>query len=339
MRNLVILFIHLIVTLARLFGPGGMPSVVAESVLIKQQLLILSRPRVRSPNLRTSDSRVATLWALIMRLARLIRAAIVLKPSTLLSLHQAMKQRFGAKAETMVQPEDLSFMMKCSITLSERYSFCSVFAGHGKVLPKQLVHRTFVKPLPMQPPLTARGDQPVDCQQFDHLMPNDSFSHFRQLLSPEVIQFQQPPDLAPQPAIAKRPRPPQFHLAQLDLNRIDLLQPQRRWSQEPGLSKRPDRATLTFTLKAVQQVLPGRFLQLIDLSQIQHRALGDLVFRHTPIFHDAVVVVNLPIFLARCASQKHGPSLPSPPTDCKGVGLHYKPLSHVFELLAFIACD
>jgi putative transposase len=47
MRDLVILFIHLIVTLARLPGPGGMRSVVAESVLLKQQLLILNRSRAR----------------------------------------------------------------------------------------------------------------------------------------------------------------------------------------------------------------------------------------------------------------------------------------------------
>ncbi len=51
MRDLVILFIHLIATLARLLGPGGMRSVVAESVLVKQQLLILNRSRQRSPNL------------------------------------------------------------------------------------------------------------------------------------------------------------------------------------------------------------------------------------------------------------------------------------------------
>ena len=43
MRDLVILFIHLIVTLGRLIGPGGMRSVVAESVLVKHQLLILNR--------------------------------------------------------------------------------------------------------------------------------------------------------------------------------------------------------------------------------------------------------------------------------------------------------
>src|SRR6266480_1085171 len=74
-------------------GPGGIRSVVAESVLVKQQLLILNRSRQRSPNLRTSDRLVAGLCALLIRPARLIRSAIVLRPSTLLSLHQALRNR------------------------------------------------------------------------------------------------------------------------------------------------------------------------------------------------------------------------------------------------------
>jgi transposase InsO family protein len=67
--------------------------VVAESVLVKQQLLILNRSRQRSPHLRNSDRLVAGLCAFLIRPARLIRSAIVLKPSTLLSLHQALRNR------------------------------------------------------------------------------------------------------------------------------------------------------------------------------------------------------------------------------------------------------
>src|SRR5437870_9568265 len=93
MRDLVILFIHLITTVARLASPGGVRSIVAEPVLVKQQLLILNRSRQRSPNLRTSDRLVAGWCALLMRPSRLIRSAIVLKPSTLLSLHQALRNR------------------------------------------------------------------------------------------------------------------------------------------------------------------------------------------------------------------------------------------------------
>ena len=37
MRHLVVLFIHFIATLARLLGPGGVRSLVAESLLLKHQ--------------------------------------------------------------------------------------------------------------------------------------------------------------------------------------------------------------------------------------------------------------------------------------------------------------
>jgi putative transposase len=93
MRDLVILLVHVIATCARLLGPGGIRSVVAESVLLKQQLLILNRSRQRSPNLRSSERLVAVLCALLIHPARLIRSAIVLKPSTLLKLHQTLKNR------------------------------------------------------------------------------------------------------------------------------------------------------------------------------------------------------------------------------------------------------
>ena len=59
MRDLTVLFLHLLATLARLAGPGGARSVVAESVLVKHQLLILNRSRKRSPHLRLSDRMVA----------------------------------------------------------------------------------------------------------------------------------------------------------------------------------------------------------------------------------------------------------------------------------------
>jgi putative transposase len=67
-------------TVARLAGPGGARSVVAESVLVKHQLLILNRSRKRSPNLRLADRIFAGGCVLLMRPRRLVRAAIVLKP-------------------------------------------------------------------------------------------------------------------------------------------------------------------------------------------------------------------------------------------------------------------
>src|SRR5437016_2102389 len=95
MSNLVILFIHFIATLARLLGPGGVRSIVAESLIVKHQLLIVNRSRQRSPNLCTSDRILAGLIELLVRPTRVLRSAIVLKPSTLLGPHKALsKQKY-----------------------------------------------------------------------------------------------------------------------------------------------------------------------------------------------------------------------------------------------------
>ena len=92
-RDLVLLSIHLVVTVARLLGPGGTRSVVAESLLVKHQLLILNRSRTRAPDLRPSDRIIVGLCAILMRPARLLRAAIILKPSTILRFHRELVKR------------------------------------------------------------------------------------------------------------------------------------------------------------------------------------------------------------------------------------------------------
>ena len=93
MRDLIILLVHLIATLAQLMGPGGARSVIAESLLVKQQLLILNRSRQRAPHLRASDRILAGVCSLFLRHARVIRSAIMLKPSTILDFHRILRKR------------------------------------------------------------------------------------------------------------------------------------------------------------------------------------------------------------------------------------------------------
>ncbi len=93
MRDLAILFIHLIVTILRLMHPGGARAVVAESLLVKHQLVILNRGRERAPNLRPMDRVIAGLCTLVIRPGRLLRIAVVFKPSTLLAFHAALVKR------------------------------------------------------------------------------------------------------------------------------------------------------------------------------------------------------------------------------------------------------
>jgi hypothetical protein len=93
MRDLIVLVVHLITTVLRIARPGGLRSVVAESVLIRHQLLIVSRSRRRAPNLYVLDRLIAGFCSLWIKPKRLLRSAIAFKPSTLLNFHRALVQR------------------------------------------------------------------------------------------------------------------------------------------------------------------------------------------------------------------------------------------------------
>ena len=93
MKDLIALLIHLMATLAKLMGPGGAKAVVADSLLMKQQLLVINRSRRRTPNLTALDRFLLGLWSLFINPRRLSKIAAVIKPSTLLKFHEALKKR------------------------------------------------------------------------------------------------------------------------------------------------------------------------------------------------------------------------------------------------------
>jgi hypothetical protein len=84
---------HFVVTLVRLARPGGLRSILAESVLLRHQLLILNRSRKRTPNLRAQDRILSGLCTLWISPTRLLHSAIILKPSTLLHFHHLLTKR------------------------------------------------------------------------------------------------------------------------------------------------------------------------------------------------------------------------------------------------------
>jgi len=93
MIHLVILAVHLLSTIAKLVRPGGVRTVVAESLVLKQQLLISSRSRRRAPNLNSFDRFVLGLGSLFVTPSRIPKLAVILKPGTLLRFHEALKKR------------------------------------------------------------------------------------------------------------------------------------------------------------------------------------------------------------------------------------------------------
>jgi len=89
----VTLLFHLITTLTKLIRPGGRRAVIAENLLLKRQLIIHGRSRLRAPNLTTPDRILLGLLSLFLTPRRIARAAIIIKPSTLLAFHDALRKR------------------------------------------------------------------------------------------------------------------------------------------------------------------------------------------------------------------------------------------------------
>ena len=93
MKDLIFLVFQLLTTMAKLNRPGGGRAVIAENLILKQQLIIHSRSRQRAPNLSTQDRALLGFWSLFLNPRRIARSAIIIKPSTLFRFHNALKKR------------------------------------------------------------------------------------------------------------------------------------------------------------------------------------------------------------------------------------------------------
>ena len=83
----------ILTTVAELVGRGGVKGVVAENLILKQQLIVLNRTRRRAPNLRPIDRVLLGVWSLFLKASRISKVAVVVRPSTLLTFHQALVRR------------------------------------------------------------------------------------------------------------------------------------------------------------------------------------------------------------------------------------------------------
>jgi len=88
-----LLLIHLVTVLAQLAGPGGVHGLVAENLLMKQQLLVLSPSRWRALNLTSVDRFVLALGTLLVRPGRFPKVAAAVSASMLHNLHRCLVRR------------------------------------------------------------------------------------------------------------------------------------------------------------------------------------------------------------------------------------------------------
>src|SRR5271167_3445676 len=110
MKLLFLLLGHLLVTLARLASPGGLRAVMAESLAVKHQLLIMKRSQRRAPKLTSWDRLILGFCTLWVSPKRLRKMAVIPKASTLVRLHQALVKRkyhllYGSKRRRRPGPK------------------------------------------------------------------------------------------------------------------------------------------------------------------------------------------------------------------------------------------
>jgi putative transposase len=93
MKHLFMVFTYLVSLIHKFLKHDGLKAVAAENLLLKQQLLVLTRSRKRAPNLSLVDRCFLALWSTFLDPRRIQRVAVLVQPSTLLKFHRAMVKR------------------------------------------------------------------------------------------------------------------------------------------------------------------------------------------------------------------------------------------------------
>jgi putative transposase len=93
MLNLLQLICILFRMLLKIVKLGGISSVIAENILLRQQLIILSRNKKRCPNLSNADCFIFGIFSQYINYKKLARLAILIKPGTLIKLHKIFVSR------------------------------------------------------------------------------------------------------------------------------------------------------------------------------------------------------------------------------------------------------
>jgi putative transposase len=93
MHVLLKLSIDLLTVIIGMVKPGGIKAVVAENLILKQQLLLLNRSRKRSPNLPNLHRFIFGALGQLIQQSRFSRVSVAFRPSTLIAIHRHFTKR------------------------------------------------------------------------------------------------------------------------------------------------------------------------------------------------------------------------------------------------------
>jgi transposase InsO family protein len=158
MNTLLLLFASFLTILAKLLRPGGTKALLAENLLLKQQLLVLTRSRQRAPNLSSIHRMLLGFWSLFLTPRRMAKVAICIQPSTLLKFHHWLVRRkyqmlFSSQKRTKPGPKGPSdALIRAIVELKRRNPrfgcprMALIISGTlGITIDKHLVRRVLFK--------------------------------------------------------------------------------------------------------------------------------------------------------------------------------------------------
>ncbi len=88
MNRIAVTILHIIALLIRSRNSSGIKTLIAENLILKQQLLVMTQKSKRCPPLSTADRIILGLCTLTMTPKRIERAAVIMSSSTLLRIHK-----------------------------------------------------------------------------------------------------------------------------------------------------------------------------------------------------------------------------------------------------------
>src|SRR5208337_2892072 len=181
------------------------------------------------------------------------------------------------------------------------------------------------EPLPMQPPLAARGQQAIGAHEEQSVLPTRPLPARRHTLAPNPIELQLLPKRKRQPAGPPLPRPAQPQRGQLQANDRGV----RHNPFAAILGKQRQRLrSIDLLVHHLDRSAPSQCLRVVDLAQMKDMLLHDASARDALVLDDAPIAMPLAVLLANLVAQKHdGSALFTDPPPGKYPGSALQPFS------------
>ena len=232
---------------------------------------------------------------------------------------QVVEQHVELRAEQIAPaPEQMGeeFVLVCEQAVEAAIE--RVVLGNAFVHAEQIGQRGGGKPVPGQPPFTARGEPPVKRKHAEDFLPVRAFATTAQARSEEGIELEVAPELIAQPARAPGARAGELQFMEPHLHGGGV-------ASQGGAIFGKERALPGLALLFVEDfdgLLPGGALGVVDLTQIEDVALHDAASDATAL-DDRPGAMRLAVLFARTALEKHAGEYSWRTPGWKGLGRHY----------------